>query len=60
MDGYDPDHVPETAGSYELLAKSTLGALLEPFSNCFGRCFLIEEVRQEVPKLLRWELPYPL
>jgi hypothetical protein len=59
MDGYDPDHVSEPGGSYELLAESTLGALLEPFSNCFGRCFLIE-VRQEVPKLLRWELPYPL
>jgi hypothetical protein len=43
---------------HELLAKSTLGALLEPFSNRFGRYFLIA-VRQKVPKLLRWELPHP-
>jgi hypothetical protein len=33
--------------------------LLEPFSDSFGRCFLME-IRREVPKLLRSELPHPL
>jgi hypothetical protein len=50
---------PSRRGSCELLATSMLGALLEHFSDSFGRCFLIE-FRQEVPKLLRGELPHPL
>jgi hypothetical protein len=46
-------------GSYELAAGSTLGALLEPFSESFGRC-LIVKVRRAVRKPLRWVLPHPL
>src|SRR5688500_17921377 len=59
MNGYDPDYAPGPGDSYQPLIESTLGTLLEPFSESFGRC-LPTRARQEVPKLLRKELPQSL
>jgi hypothetical protein len=51
MDDHDPDHAPEPEDFYEPMARSTLGALLEPLSERFGRC-LPTRARQVVPKLV--------
>jgi preprotein translocase subunit SecG len=49
MDGYDPDHAPETRDFYQPPIKSSLGAFLESLSEGFGRC-LPQELAKRSPE----------